>query len=222
MKKSEMIAQMQHWVGAKQGDATHKYIVDTYNNFIQAGKGTPGCSKYVVKYTDPWCATTVSAAAIECNGTNIIPTECSCTRQINLFRKMGCYEENENVVPGEGWVIYYNWQGETDPESVANHVGVVESVFGNKITVIEGNCDRQCKRRTIPVGWKYIHGYGVPKYEDEKQAISYVVEKGDNLTKIARKIKTQYGINITWKQIAMKNHIMFPYTIYVGETLIIQ
>ena len=43
-------------------------------------------------------------------------------------------------------------------------MGVVVSVDGSLIKVIEGNNGGRVAYRTIPVGWAYIRGYGVPKY----------------------------------------------------------
>ena len=46
----------------------------------------------------------------------------------------------------------------------ADHVGMVETVVGSTITVIEGNCSDMVKRRNLQVNGRYIRGYGVPKY----------------------------------------------------------
>lgn len=46
-------------------------------------------------------------------------------------------------------------------------MGIVESVSGGKITVIEGNKNNAVGRRTLAVNGRYIRGYGVPKYDKE-------------------------------------------------------
>ena len=55
------------WIGAKEGGAIHKRIIDTYNSL------KPLPRNYPVSYRDAWCAATVSAAAIEAGLTDIIP-----------------------------------------------------------------------------------------------------------------------------------------------------
>ena len=42
-----------------------------------------------------------------------------------------------------------------------DHVGIVESCDGKRIYTIEGNTGNMCKRRSYPVGWYEIYGYGV-------------------------------------------------------------
>ena len=49
----------------------------------------PLARSYAVKYTDAWCATGASAAAIVAELTDIIPTECGCNQMIELFKKLG-------------------------------------------------------------------------------------------------------------------------------------
>ena len=162
-----IIDKMNSWLGCKHGDATHKHIVDTYNAHKPLACG------YKVKYTDLWCATTVSAAAIECGYTDIIPTECSCNRMISLLQKMGIWQENDAYVPQTGDIIFYDWQdsGIGDNAGSSDHVGYVEKVENGIITDIEGNKSNGVGKRTIPVNGKYIRGYGVPQYDKATQTI---------------------------------------------------
>ena len=94
-------------------------------------------------------------------------------------------------------------------------MGVVEECKDGLITVIEGNKDGKCQRRTIKVGWKYIHSFGVPKFDEDKDETSvfYTVQKGDNLSKIGAK----YGV--AWKTIAALNSIKAPYIIRPGQKI---
>lgn len=162
-KRSEIVSQAQSWLGCKESDGSHKKIIDLYN------KHTPLARGYKVKYTDAWCATFGSACAIAKGYTDIIPTECGCNPMIELFKKMGCWEENDAYVPNPGDYIFYDWQdnGVGDNKGSADHVGIVEKVEGALITVIEGNCSDMVKRRSIAVNGQYIRGYGVPKYDKE-------------------------------------------------------
>ena len=167
-KRQEVVDKIMSWVGCKEGDPIHKHIIDTYNNHYPLAQG------YRVKYTDSWCAATVSAVAIECGVTNIIPTECSCKRMIDLFKKLGEWVENDAYVPQSGDVIFYDWDdnGVGDDTGWPDHVGiVVTDPVINKFTVAEGNKSDGVGLRTMTVNGKYIRGYGVPKYyEDDKPA----------------------------------------------------
>ncbi|MBR3569289.1 MAG: CHAP domain-containing protein [Oscillibacter sp.] len=148
------------WVGAKEGGAIHKRIIDTYNSL------KPLPRNYPVQYGDPWCAATVSAAAIEAGLTDIIPRECSCARMIELFKKMKRWEEDDAFSPQPGDIIFYDWDdgGKGDNTGAPDHVGVVERVAGGAVTVIEGNYRDAVGRRHITVNNRYIRGYGLPDY----------------------------------------------------------
>ena len=157
-----VLDQARKWIGCKESDGTHKKIIDTYNNNRPSGY-------YKMSYTDPWCACFVSAVAMATNCTDIIPVEVGCERMIELFKKKGCFIESDSHVPTAGTIIFYDWDdsGNGDNAGWSDHVGIVESVSGNTITVIEGNYSDSVKRRTIAVNARYIRGYGVPKYATE-------------------------------------------------------
>lgn len=161
--RGEIVAQAQSWIGCKESDGTHRQIIDVYN----ADKPLP--RGYKVSYTDAWCATFVTACAIKCGATDIIPKECSCNKMIALLKGLGCWVENDAYVPAPGDLIFYDWEdkGTGDNTGVSDHVGIVEKVSGNTITVIEGNYNDACKRRVLNLNGKYIRGYGVPKYDSE-------------------------------------------------------
>ena len=101
---SEVVKQAKAWLGYKESNGTHKKIISVYNSQKKLPRG------YAVKSTDEWCATFVSAVAIACNATDIMPTECGCERMIELYKKIGCFIENENRVPNVGELVYYDWQ----------------------------------------------------------------------------------------------------------------
>ena len=172
--RSVIVEQARLWLGRKESDGSHKVIIDTYNSHKPLARG------YKVKYTDAWCSTFVSAVAIKCGYTDIIPTECGCEKHIQLFKKIGRWVENDAYVPKAGDIIFYDWQdnGNGDCTGYADHVGIVEQVVGNTITVIEGNMNNCVGRRTLAVNGKYIRGYGVPAY-DENVVVSTSFKVGD-------------------------------------------
>ena len=158
-----VVAQAQAWIGKKEKDGSHKEIIDIYNSHKPLARG------YKVKYTDAWCATFVSAVAVKLGYTDIIPTECSCSKMIELLKKIGAWVEGDSYVPKGGDILFYDWDdsGKGENKNAPDHVGIVEKVDSNTITVIEGNYSNSVKRRTIKVDGKYIRGYGVPKYDAE-------------------------------------------------------
>jgi peptidoglycan hydrolase-like protein with peptidoglycan-binding domain len=160
---SEIVRQAQAWLGRKESDNSHREIIDIYNAHKPLARG------YKVTYWDAWCATFVSAVAIKCGATDIIPTECGCGPQIELFKKLGEWVEDDSYIPSPGDIIFYDWQdsGAGDNRGGSDHVGIVESVVSNAIVVIEGNYSDSVKRRYLSVNGRYIRGYGVPKYADE-------------------------------------------------------
>lgn len=172
---SAVVKQAQAWLGKNEATGTHKEIIDLYNSH------RPLARSYKVKYADSWCATFVSAVAIKLGYTDIIPTECSCQKMIELFKIACRWEENECYVPKAGDIIFYDWQdnGAGDNTGWSDHVGIVEAVSCGKITVIEGNCDNYVKRRVLTVNSRYIRGYGIPKYdtEPEKKSVDVIAKE---------------------------------------------
>ena len=170
-QRDNIVATAKAWIGRNEADGSHKEIIDVYNNH------KPLARSYAVKYTDSWCATFVSAVAIKAGCTDIIPTECSCQKMIDLFKKIGCWCEDDAHVPHIGDIIFYDWQdsGAGDNTGWSDHVGIVIEVSQNQIKVIEGNYDNAVKIRTIAVNGKTIRGYGLPSYSDEKISNPYAV-----------------------------------------------
>lgn len=170
----DIVNQAKAWLGKNEADKSHREIIDLYNSHKPLARG------YAVKYTDAWCATFVSAVAIKCKATKLIPTECGCDKMIALFKSLGCWVESDSYKPSAGDIIFYDWEdsGKGENKGSANHVGIVEKVSGSTITVIEGNYKNAVSRRKIEVNGKYIRGYGVPKYSKEAEKVATV--KKDN------------------------------------------
>lgn len=169
---SKIVAQARSWLGSKESDGSHKKIIDVYNGHKPLARG------YKVKYTDAWCATFVSAVAIACGYTDIIPTECGCGQMLELFKKLCSWVENDDHAPNSGDIIFYDWDdtGKGDNTGWPDHVGIVEEVNGRTITVIEGNYSNSVKRRYISFDAKLIRGYGVPKYDKETEEVKKEVK----------------------------------------------
>jgi hypothetical protein len=156
------------YLGCNEADGSHKKIIDLYNSQNPLPVG------YKVTYSDAWCDAFASAVAVAENLTDIIPTECGCERHIALFKKIGRWVEDDAYVPAPGDYIFYDWDdsGSGDNTGGADHVGIVVSVSGSTIKVIEGNKSDAVGYRNISVNGRYIRGYGVPDYEGKASASS--------------------------------------------------
>lgn len=193
---SKVVEQAKAWVGRKESDGSHKAIIDVYNAHKPLARG------YKVTYTDAWCATFVSAVAIKLGYTEIIPTECSCTKMIDLFKKLGSWIENDAYKPNPGDILFYDWDdsGKGDNTGSSDHVGIVESISGNIITIIEGNYSDSVKRRTLGVNGRYIRGYGVPKYDAEVKPAEKPIPQNSGKSSLV----------MEWQRAAVLDDFSFP------------
>lgn len=227
--RQKVVSIAQGYIGCKESDGSHRKIIDLYNSHKPLARG------YAMKYTDAWCSTFASAVAIAAGLTDIIPTECGCEKHIQLFKNIGSWQENDAYVPSPGDYVFYDWDdsGAGDCTGSADHVGIVEKVSGQTITVIEGNYSNSVKRRNIAVNGRYIRGYGVPKYSSKATGggsggtaggntgssntssgeVVYTVVAGDTLSKIA----ARYGT--TYQKLAEYNGISNPNVISVGQKI---
>lgn len=158
------------WLGRNEYDGSHKAIIDIYN----AHK--PLARSYKVKYTDQWCDTCVSALFIDCDAVDLIGgTECGVEEHVKKFKSAGIWIEDGTITPKPGDIIVFNWDTKTQPnDGYSDHIGIVESVSGNKITTIEGNYKDSVARRTLSVGNGQIRGYARPKYAESSGSVAPV------------------------------------------------
>ena len=179
------------WKGMSRAKGTHKPIIDLYNTQKPLPRG------YKVTYTDAYCATTVSAGAIKSGLQDIFPMECSCSKVIELAKKMGIWVENDAFVPNTGDLILYDWDdnGKGDNTGAPEHIGAVVSVTNKVIKVIEGNKGGNVDYREIPVNGKYIRGFVTPNFaskatkkEDPKPATPAKPEAKKSVTEIANEV----------------------------------
>ena len=155
-KRGEIVVRARAWLGINEKDGSHEEILRIYNSHTPLARG------YRLKSTDSWCAATVSALAIACNATDIIPTEVGCTEMMALMKKMGIFFLPGDCLPAPGDIVFYDWEKNGTPD----HIGVVEAVAGETLTVIEGNYKNAVGRRTVKASDGRICGYGLPRYTD--------------------------------------------------------
>ena len=148
------------YLGCNEDSGSHQMIIDLYNSHEPLAMG------YEVQYSDSWCAAFVSAVAIECGLTEIIPTECGCERQIELFRSLGRWEESDNAIPLPGDLIYYDWNMEEKGECTgwADHVGIVVGTKWPFLKVIEGNLRDSVDYHYLRLDDLKIRGFARPDY----------------------------------------------------------
>ena len=164
---------------------------------------TTYCKDMGYNYRIEWCACFISWLAKKLDITNIIPVDMSCNSQISKFKTMGVWHTDRNFQSGD--IIYYDW----DISGDADHVGIVEKVSGNTLTVIEGNNGNfpndRVRRREISSGSSLIFGYARPKYPVKSSANSSdvnislpTVRNGDsgNAVKILQAFLVAYEYSI--------------------------
>lgn len=158
--RMEIVETAQSYLGCQEADGSHQKIIDLYNSHEPLAQG------YEVQYTDSWCSTFVSAVAIRCDLTEIIPTECGCERHIGLFQKIGRWVEWDDAIPLPGDLIFYDWDQTKhgDCTGWSDHVGIVVGTKWPFLKVIEGNKDDAVTYRVLLLGDIHIRGYGKPDY----------------------------------------------------------
>ena len=80
--RQKVITTAKKYLGGKESDGSHRQFIDRYNSFQLLPRN------HKMTYTAAWCATFVSAIAIECGLTDIMPVECGCAYMIALYKKL--------------------------------------------------------------------------------------------------------------------------------------
>lgn len=219
--REKVVAAAKAWIGCNEADGSHRQIVDVYNSHRPLARG------YALKYTDAWCAGFVSAVAIKLGLTDIMPTEVGVWNMIELYRKLGRWQESDSYVPKPGDVIMYAWSdnGVGDCTSGASHVGIVVACDGKTITVIEGNKANAVGYREIAVNGRYIRGFGLPDYaskatENEPVSPAPATNKEETIKMELRMLKRgMSGNDVRAAMLLMKDKGYYPYTIPASDKL---
>ena len=190
--RSLVVETAQKYLGCKESDGSHKKIIDLYNTIKPLPVG------YKVSYFDAWCATFVSAVAFELDLTDIVFPECGCGRMRDLFIAAGRWVENDAYVPEPGDLIMYDWDdnGVGDNTGGIEHVGMVVSVSGSTIKVIEGNKSDSVAYRTISVNGRYIRGFCCPDYAKKAKTYNAPTSTTNSTATISGKVDTVQEVQI--------------------------
>ena len=215
----------ERYLGYNDDDNTHREIIDVYNAHEPLPRG------YSVQYGDPWCAVFVSVVSILLSHTDIMPIECSCGEMIQLYKKIGCWQEDDAYMPRIGDVLFYDWddKGEGDCIGFPEHVGIVTNCDGEFVKIIEGNKAGKVSYSKILINARYVRGFGIPQYQikelknsenitnhvEKETRFVHIVEKGDCLSKIAQKY------NVDCQQLATYNNIANPNKINIGQEIVL-
>lgn len=243
--RNELIKDAESFLGAEQGSAKHKDLVNIFNKVKPDG--------WAMTYSAPWCADAASAFAIYTFGVEkarkYFPLSANCGTIITKAKKMGIWVENDAYKPDKGDWVLYDWDdsGRGDNKGDPDHVGTVIKVEKSKIYVIEGNMTLRDKHgrviaksivgeRELSVNGRYIRGFATPDYaamatsSGKKKSVAVVAQEviaGKWGTGSTRKRKLEaagYNYAAVQKKVneilkAKKKKKTITYTVKKGDTL---
>lgn len=174
---SEMMAERNGW--SSYGDKEYVSHVLRYYVFgrIPTGTGSQAIvqvaltqegnggdtywSWYGFSSREEWCACFVSWCADQCGyiEAGVIPKFSLCSAGMEWFESQGQFMDG-SYVPATGDLVFFDWGN----DGSVDHVGIVESVVDGNIYTVEGNSGDKVARRSYPIGYGQIVGYGVPIY----------------------------------------------------------
>ena len=149
-------------VGVRGGTAAHHQLVNDYNSVKPLPVG------YAVKTTDDWCDIFVTTVFQREGLSGLIGRECGVERHIQIFKRLGIWNENGASTPKAGDIITFNWdQDYQSNDGWADHIGIVERVENGLIHTIEGNSGAvgTVKRNVYRIGHGNIRGFATPRYK---------------------------------------------------------
>ena len=152
------------WEGYSESNGKYKEILKIYNDYLPTAVKEHGTVNYKMQNSDSWCACAASSAYIKAGLGRFFPVECSCPRMITIAKKMGIWVEDDSFIPSPADAVLYDWgdSGSGDNKGTPDHIGLVVSVVGGKMTIIEGNKNDRVEYRTLPVNGRYIRGFVHP------------------------------------------------------------
>ena len=160
-QKNRVIRAASNLVGTSTGSAAHQRMVEDYNSVKPLPVG------YAVKNTDDWCDIFVTVVFQREGLSHLVGRECGVERHIQIFKKLGIWNEDGTTTPQSGDIITFNWDKNTQQnDGWADHIGIVERVENGWIHTIEGNSSNGVVRRnTYRVGHGNIRGFARPHYQ---------------------------------------------------------
>ena len=149
-------------VGVRSGSAAHHQLVNDYNSINPLPVG------YAVKNSDDWCDVFVTTVFQREGLSHLIGRECGVERHIQIFKRLGIWNEDGASTPKAGDIITFNWDQDSQSNNgFADHIGIVERVENGLIHTIEGNSGvvGTVKRNVYRIGHGNIRGFATPRYK---------------------------------------------------------
>ena len=149
-------------VGVRSGSAAHHQLVKDYNSINPLPVG------YAVKNSDDWCDVFVTTVFQREGLSHLIGRECGVERHIQIFKRLGIWNEDGASTPKAGDIITFNWDQDSQQNNgFADHIGIVERVENGLIHTIEGNSGAvgTVKRNVYRIGHGNIRGFATPRYK---------------------------------------------------------
>jgi len=149
-------------VGVRSGSAAHHQLVKDYNSINPLPVG------YAVKNSDDWCDVFVTTVFQREGLSHLIGRECGVERHIQIFKRLGIWNEDGASTPKAGDIITFNWDQDSQQNNgFADHIGIVERVENGLIHTIEGNSGvvGTVKRNVYRIGHGNIRGFATPRYK---------------------------------------------------------
>lgn len=134
-----------------KGEEYRNEVVNIYNSLTPPPRG------YKLKREDPFSVACISAAFQKAGYTNIFPTECSLFHLMPKAISLGIWKDAADGKPGVGDIVIY-----TKHDNKV--IGVIKSVVGNTLNVIEGSTDVALKCDKVKTNSTRISAYICPRY----------------------------------------------------------
>lgn len=153
-------AELQHTYG---GAYCMTYIANGEIGTAETGTNVTKYGTWIGNYDD-WCATFVSWCANQCSiPESVIPRTQSCNTMRDHFEDLNRFYYSEayggTVRPSPGDIFV-----EGTSSSSARHVGIVVSVSGNTMYVVDGNCENKANYHAISLSDDGLVGFMRPSY----------------------------------------------------------
>lgn len=185
--RQRVVEEAKKYLGVTEGSIEHKRIVDIYNSQKKLPRG------YRLQYDDAWCAAFMTFVGIQLGISDTIIPECGCPAMIERYKAIGRWEERDDYVPKPADIIMYDWNAKSGAcTGSPDHVGMVVSVKGKTIRVIEGNYQNKVQYRDICVEYIKTRGFCLPDYASLVQHYTDVPDDIWYAKEIAR--ATELGI----------------------------
>lgn len=142
------------------------YVASGEVGYVEGSNNDTKYGDWIGMPNQPWCASFVSWCANQADiPTSIVKYTASSGTMRNFFNNLGKLYEPEDITPRAGDIFF---QG-TSFSSVS-HVGIVESLSGSTLTVIDGNSGNQVRRRSISLTASDLVAIARPGYTSSGHA----------------------------------------------------